>query len=623
MIKRMTRLFVRKWVLFSLLFLLVFLTANGYLSDGFIAAAQEPSPTATPVADENGDEENNEGPGRVVTVPDRGERVDESAAITAVSDNPNQLAWAAYWPLNDSPPYDDAIGNRDGSCTNCPATFSDGQVGNARNFNGNNDAVRVNAAQVFDWAGSDSFSLELWVRADATNSCTGDEVMLGRGTAGAKFWSLGCDANGRVSFQLSDGSHTINVLSAQSIKNDRWHHLVATHDGSSHASTLYINGVAVGSVTHNFAGTFAAVSATVDMGHLNNGRFFDGILDEVAIYEGVLPPLTIKNHFHLVRNYQTSCDTVDIMPLGDSITRGFGTGAQPTMPNFNYGYRWPLYNSLTGANYDFDFVGSRADGGSSGLPDVNHEGHGGFTADEIESGLNTWLGANPPDVILLHVGTNDLLQSQTPDNARGDVDLILNKINDFDPDITVLLAQIAGIGTGHYQNPFTLPITHTVISYNNLLPPLAQTYVTNGEKVVLVNMFTALESPNYPANMFDNAHPNESGYNKMAPVWFNALDDFLPNCASPVFDSTPVTETGVNAPYTYQPHATGFPLATYSLQTPISGMTIDPATGQINWTPQQPGPQQVTVLAANSEGTASHTFTINVKHRVYIPLVIR
>ena len=599
MIKHTTGSAVRKWVLLSALFLLLFLAANILVSNGSIVVAQD------------GADGSNDGEGAM--------------AITAVSDDPNQLAWVAYWPLNDSAPYNDAIGNHDASCSNCPDSVT-GQVNNARDFNGSNDTVNVAANPAFDWSGSDSFSLELWVRADG-GSCQGNEVMLGRGSAGAQYWSLGCDGNGRVSFQLSDGTTTTNVLSARTIDNDQWHHLVATHNGSTHLNAVYINGELANSITQSFTGSFASASATIDMGHLAGTRLFAGILDEVAVYEGVLPSLTIKNHYHLVRNYQASCDTVDIMPLGNSITRGFGSSPQPTTFLANYGYRLTLYNSLTAANYDFDFIGSQSHGGISGLPDADHEGHGGLRADQIKNNVAGYLANNPPDVMLLHIGTNDLIQNQTPQNARDDLDGILDIIYQFDPHITVILAQVVAQGSDTFSAiPFQLPIKQVVYEYNALIPPLAQTHVSNGAKIVLVDMFNPLGPPaNYADNMYDNVHPNDAGYAKMTPVWFDALDDFLPDCSSPVFDSTPVTETAVNNSYTYQAHANGYPIATYSLQTAPAGMSIDPATGQISWLPnaQQQGSHGVTVIAENSEGTNTHTFTINVKHPVYIPFVIR
>ena len=83
---------------------------------------------------------------------------------------------------------------------------------------------------------------------------------------------------------------------------------------------------------------------------------------------------------------------------------------------------------------------------------------------------------------------------------------------------------------------------------------------------------------------------------------------------TPQITSTPGTQAVVNNEYTYDVEAVGIPEATYSLVAPPTGMTIDPSTGLITWTPTsgQDGQQAVEVLASNSGGSDSQTFNIQV-----------
>ena len=75
---------------------------------------------------------------------------------------------------------------------------------------------------------------------------------------------------------------------------------------------------------------------------------------------------------------------------------------------------------------------------------------------------------------------------------------------------------------------------------------------------------------------------------------------------APVITSTPVTNATVNDPYTYDVEATddNGDTLTYSLDTAPAGMTIDTASGLINWTPvaAQVGDNPVTVRVADGEG---------------------
>ena len=98
-----------------------------------------------------------------------------------------------------------------------------------------------------------------------------------------------------------------------------------------------------------------------------------------------------------------SAGVIRIMPLGDSITYGANTAG---------GYRLPLYNLLTQANYSVDFVGSETGNGASDLPDWDHEGHSGWWLSHNDGGIyqnvGKWLAhVETPDVVLVHIGTND------------------------------------------------------------------------------------------------------------------------------------------------------------------------------------------------------------------------
>jgi hypothetical protein len=214
-----------------------------------------------------------------------------------------------------------------------------------------------------------------------------------------------------------------------------------------------------------------------------------------------------------------------IMPLGDSITKGV-CGS----PVKKWGYRQPLYLSLTNNGYEFDFVGSKFDGG---FPDPNHEGRDAWRADEILNGrpsapaegkLVNWLPAGQPDVILLHIGTNDITWGNQDAN---EVNSILNVIDAYEvtsgKNILVILALIID----------RVPNSPATTAYNNDLNAMATKRIANGDNIIIVNMQYVL---NYSTDMDDNLHPNDAGYAKMAAVWYAALADYI--------DNLPVTISG-------------------------------------------------------------------------------
>jgi hypothetical protein len=232
---------------------------------------------------------------------------------------------------------------------------------------------------------------------------------------------------------------------------------------------------------------------------------------------------------------------IRIMPLGDSITYDNNVGDQP--PNaprpigLRTGYRQPLWLTLKAEGYDVDFVGSNP-AGQIAVPafDPDNEGHPGYKADQVAGSVYGWLQLNPADVILLHIGTNDL--NQNPNdiaNTVADVKNILDKIDTYEQDegvaITVVLARI--INTAAYG--CSLGYTQT---FNTNLAAMASGRAS--DKIIMVDMECGADldygldtTPPYAHDMYDNLHPNDNGYAKMADVWFDGLLKILP-VAKPV-----------------------------------------------------------------------------------------
>ena len=202
--------------------------------------------------------------------------------------------------------------------------------------------------------------------------------------------------------------------------------------------------------------------------------------------------------------------TVKIMPLGDSIT--FGLGPIPG----DEGYRKNLYLSLENFGLNVNFVGSESNG--TGF-DNNHEGHIGWTADEIRDNVFDWLSANPADYILLHIGTNDItLGGQNAAEIVTEVEGILDEVDRWETSsgnsATVILARII-LRTDNFAR------NQTTIQFDDALEAMVSARVAvESDNLVIVDMEHSL---NYSTDLEDGIHPTAEGYNKMAAVWYNAL----------------------------------------------------------------------------------------------------
>ncbi len=215
-----------------------------------------------------------------------------------------------------------------------------------------------------------------------------------------------------------------------------------------------------------------------------------------------------------------------IMPLGDSITQGitFGEGTSeaslPILSERN-GYRKQLYGLLS--DYNIDFVGSQSSGNGS---DNDHEGYPGRPADWIRDRVYTFLNNNPADIVLLHIGTNDLnyyngVTPQDPGGVAAEISGILANINSWaqanGTTVDVLVAQIID---------FNNPSNPKVAELNGMIGGMGSDSNIN---TVIVNQYAALTDRNPGGDWADEHHPSLAGYDKMASRWRDSLIPILEN----------------------------------------------------------------------------------------------
>ena len=222
---------------------------------------------------------------------------------------------------------------------------------------------------------------------------------------------------------------------------------------------------------------------------------------------------------------------VSIMPLGDSITYGSSSG---TKPGEEVSYRKALMDKLVAAGYEIVFVGSQ-NSGYRILPNSSHEGHRQWCASgcyqnrsDILREVYNFLATNPPDIVLLHIGTNDIIANHDPQEIVSAVSGILDNIfryaGDHNRQIGVILALII-----NQLNPPCLNCAQTT-AYNKALRQMAQDRIQKGDKIIIVDMENGagIDYRLIPAgDMAGIVHPSERGYQKMAKVWFDGLKQIL------------------------------------------------------------------------------------------------
>src|SRR3989344_1508293 len=196
--------------------------------------------------------------------------------------------------------YDRSGNNNTGTLTSGPKR-SVGKVGQALSFDGSNDYVNAGSAAVL--GNLSPMSVSAWIKPSSSG---------GTGVIVAKDWT-----GGWIFYFLKSGLG-INTLAFQknftpdlrrhaannTVSLDTWQHVVLTWDGSNNASgvLMYKNGAEVSSyASDQNGGGSAASDANLDfkIGMSNNGDPFNGLIDEVRIYNRALNADEIKRLYNI------------------------------------------------------------------------------------------------------------------------------------------------------------------------------------------------------------------------------------------------------------------------------------------------------------------------------------
>ncbi|WP_162912054.1 SGNH/GDSL hydrolase family protein [Pontibacter actiniarum] len=264
--------------------------------------------------------------------------------------------------------------------------------------------------------------------------------------------------------------------------------------------------------------------------------------------------------------------TVRIMPLGDSNTFG-GGGVED--PETKVSYRRNLGAAIQEAGFSFDFVGT-LNSGSSLMVDVDHAGFPGARVGDIASLLQTggyddtnsytkpvneagftagpYLSdaRNNPDIILLHIGTNDASDAE---NVMQNLNTLLDEVDEYErannKEVTVVVAKIIQMVCFEDGDPDTNDTWNClkpndaqgVLNYNVKLESLVNNRIAEGDNLELVDMqdgagiaywWSNVRYDGILGEMDDYRHAAQTGYDKMATVWYNALAPMLASAVVPL-----------------------------------------------------------------------------------------
>lgn len=232
-------------------------------------------------------------------------------------------------------------------------------------------------------------------------------------------------------------------------------------------------------------------------------------------------------------------DLGNIWPLGDSITFGYKTSG-----SYPGGYRDSLYTNLLARGYSFKLVGTTDRNASDRLVKAgqdHHDGHPGFTIADITGpdgkrrkgiydGAAEWhKQMNPPSVILLLIGINDLNHDCGISTAPDRLNRLITRLFHYYPHARILVSSVLDAEqSNRFRFGATNDLALAVNHYNAAIASMVAKRKAQGQKIFFVDMHAHFTR----AELDDGLHPTAAGYVKMGNIWANAIVADTPGAKS-------------------------------------------------------------------------------------------
>jgi lysophospholipase L1-like esterase len=234
-----------------------------------------------------------------------------------------------------------------------------------------------------------------------------------------------------------------------------------------------------------------------------------------------------------------------IFPLGDSITWG------ETDPRGG-GYRTKLYLDLLGGGYQPQFVGTQTDNPSQILlsaGQTHHDGLPGWKIHDVDENLDagsSFLTRTPStNIILLLLGTNDMLQHFDTAHAADRLDDMIDRLTTLRPQSTVVVGSIPPTIFTDVHDP-----RDPTMMYNAAIPKLVATDRAAGKSVYFADMFPLFLTAAGDRNdnmLSDGIHPSMAAYDLMGDRWYSTIRSMptRPRFTLPTFVPEPASASAI------------------------------------------------------------------------------
>lgn len=222
----------------------------------------------------------------------------------------NTLA-VSHWRFDDNngcialDSYDDNHGLLRPDCANSAPTWVEGKINSALFFDGIDDYVQVDDASNLN--PRSAITISAWIKWAIDPTTGGSWTSIVSKDGDRQYRLQHNQDNSRFEFAVRTSSGGRWLTSATTPIENVWYYVVGTYDGES--LKIYVNGSLENSIS--YSGDILQSSSPLLIGrHSNTGRNFNGIIDEVALYNRTLSANEIMDQYLQTISQESQNDTL-------------------------------------------------------------------------------------------------------------------------------------------------------------------------------------------------------------------------------------------------------------------------------------------------------------------------
>ncbi|MCK4614190.1 MAG: SBBP repeat-containing protein [Thermoplasmata archaeon] len=171
-------------------------------------------------------------------------------------------------------------------------SWTTGKHGSALSFDGNDDYVDCGNDAIFDI--TDEITIETWIKINEFSNYYYDAIV----TKGDDTYRLHRNSTSDTIGFCTSGLSPVSLGGVTKINDGEWHHIVAIYGGSADPNKyIYVDRELDASV--GVSGSISKDSSPLQIGENSKySRNWNGLIDEVAIYNRALTAHEVRNHYN-------------------------------------------------------------------------------------------------------------------------------------------------------------------------------------------------------------------------------------------------------------------------------------------------------------------------------------